>query len=263
MANNTYTCVWLVAVPVTQDAASQAYRFLWVQGQSAGTLAAQQALTTGDLYFGTLTDESPEFVVLLKIIINYVGPATNDWRITSVTNISGTRYSQVSQAAGAYLSGVTTDATLTGNGSLASPLSIVGPETGLADGAYSGDSEAGTAGAALAFGELVYLQTSDSRWEKVDASARATCSNRIGICVLAAAGDGSATRILSRGNVRADAAFPTMDIGGEMYASTTAGAIEGTPPSSNAGEIIRHVGHANTANELHFNPSGIYYEIGV
>jgi hypothetical protein len=53
-----------------------------------------------------------------------------------------------------------------------------------------------------------------------------------------------------------------MTIGAAMYASVTAGEISDTPPSSNAGEIIRHVGHANTADELHFEPSGNYYEIG-
>jgi hypothetical protein len=134
-------------------------------------------------------------------------------------------------------------------------------KTGLADGAYSGDSETGVAGAALSFGHLVYL-ASDSRWEKVSASAYATCHQRFGICVLAAAGDGSATRILSRGNVRADSVYPSMTVGADMYADTTAGLITGSQPQSNAGEIIRLVGHANTAHELHFDPSGNYYEIG-
>lgn len=129
-----------------------------------------------------------------------------------------------------------------------------------ADGKYSGIVLPGqTAGAALAFGDLVYLQTSDSRWELADADAEATCSNMLGICVLAAAGDGSATTILVYGKVRADTAFPTMTIGAPMFASTTAGDIQTTAPSG-AADIIRVVGHALTADELFFNPSQDYYE---
>jgi len=82
-----------------------------------------------------------------------------------------------------------------------------------ADGQYSGITEAGTAGAALVFGDLCYLQTADSRWEKVDANAAATCSNKLGMCVLAAAGDASATTMLLYGKIRADSVFPTLTIG--------------------------------------------------
>ena len=128
-----------------------------------------------------------------------------------------------------------------------------------ADGKYSGIVEAGTAGAALAFGDLVYLQTSDSRWELVDANAEATCKNKLGICVLAAAGDGSATTILLYGKVRADAALPALTIGAPAFASTTAGDVQTTAPSGTA-DIIRVVGYGNTADELFFCPSSDYYE---
>jgi hypothetical protein len=139
---------------------------------------------------------------------------------------------------------------------------LVNETSSLADGAYVGDSFAAVAGAALAFGNLCYFQTSDSRWELVDASAEATCKNRLGICVLLATGDGESTRILARGNVRADAAFPSMTVGVPIYASITAGEMSETPPSSNAGEIIRVIGTANTANELHFEPDDNFFEIG-
>jgi hypothetical protein len=78
---------------------------------------------------------------------------------------------------------------------------------------------------------------------------------------LVASGDGEPTKVLLRGNVRADAVFPAMTIGAPMYAGT-AGEIQTSAPSSNAGEIIRHVGHANTADELYFNPSNDFFEIG-
>jgi len=128
-----------------------------------------------------------------------------------------------------------------------------------ADGKYSGITEAGTAGAALVFGDLCYLQTSDSRWEKVDANAAATSSNKLGICVLAAAGDASATTMLLYGKIRADSVFPTLTIGAPVFASTTAGAIQTTAPSG-AADIIRIIGYGNTADELHFCPSNDYFE---
>lgn len=128
-----------------------------------------------------------------------------------------------------------------------------------ADGKYQGEIEAGTAGATLAFGDLVYLQTADSRWELADADAESTCANRLGICVLAAAADGDPTVILTRGKVRADAAFPAMTIGAPVFVSTTAGDIQTTAPSGTA-DIIRIVGHGITADVLDFNPSPDYFE---
>jgi hypothetical protein len=47
-----------------------------------------------------------------------------------------------------------------------------------------------------------------------------------------------------------------------MYVNTTAGAISDAPPSSNAGEIIRNIGFANTGHELHFEPDNDFFEIG-
>ena len=41
MSNNSYSSVWLLAVPVAADTTSQLYRYIWVQGQSNGTLAGQ------------------------------------------------------------------------------------------------------------------------------------------------------------------------------------------------------------------------------
>jgi hypothetical protein len=127
-----------------------------------------------------------------------------------------------------------------------------------ADGKYCGIAEAGVAGAALAFGDLVYLAAADSRWELTDANAAATAGDvKIGICVLAAAGDGSATVILLWGKVRADANFPTMTISAPQYISETAGDITGTQPVT-TDAVIRRIGFANTADELFFCPSNDY-----
>jgi hypothetical protein len=124
-----------------------------------------------------------------------------------------------------------------------------------ADGTYSGIAEAGTAGATLAFGDLVYLSASDSRWELADADAEASAGPvKLGICVLAAAGDGSATIILLQGKVRADSNFPTLTIGAPVYISTDTGDITTTQPNG-TDDVVRIVGYGNTADELYFSPS--------
>jgi hypothetical protein len=127
-----------------------------------------------------------------------------------------------------------------------------------ADGTWSGIVEAGTAGATLAFGDLCYFQASDSRWELTDADAEATAGPlKLGICVLAAASDGSATNMLLFGKIRADSAFPTLTIGAPVYISTTAGDLQTAQPSG-TDDVIRIAGYGNTADELFFNPSPDY-----
>lgn len=118
-----------------------------------------------------------------------------------------------------------------------------------ADGTYSGLVLAGTAGAALAFGDLVYLATS-GKWLKTDANAVGTGGSvLVGFCVLAAAGDTDPTTILLDGNIRADAAFPTLTIGAAIFVSETAGAITQTQPTT-TDAVIRIVGFAITADSL-------------
>ncbi len=130
-----------------------------------------------------------------------------------------------------------------------------------ADGKYSGICTTGTAGAVLAFGELCYFQTSDSRWEKSQAAAAqiATASLRLGMCVLAAAADGDPTKMLVLGKIRADALFPTMTIGAPVYMSAaTAGVITSTAPTGTTDFTVRKIGFGVTGDELFFNPSNDY-----
>jgi hypothetical protein len=124
-----------------------------------------------------------------------------------------------------------------------------------ADGTYTGITIDGTAGATLAFGDLIYLAAADSRWELVDADAVGTSGTvLIGLCVLAAASDGSATKILLQGTVRADTAFPALTISAPVYAGETAGDVQTTIPTG-ADAVIRVVGFALTADSMYFNPS--------
>lgn len=130
-----------------------------------------------------------------------------------------------------------------------------------ADGKYSGFVETGVAGAALAFGNLIYLAVADSRWELTDASAEATSGGvKVGICVRAAAADGDPTTILLFGKVRADAAFPTLTVGAPVYIGETAGGIVVTAPPT-SGAIVRILGYGNTSDELHFCPSNDWIEL--
>lgn len=148
--------------------------------------------------------------------------------------------------------------TLGGVATLSENSSIALDPAGSADGKYSGITVAGTAGAALAFGDLCYLAAADSRWELADADAASTSGDVIlGMCVLAAAADGNATTMLLIGIIRADAAFPDITIGAPVYVSTTVGDIQVAQPSG-VDDVIRRVGFGLTINEIYFNPSNDY-----
>jgi hypothetical protein len=125
------------------------------------------------------------------------------------------------------------------------------------DGKYCGITEAGVGGATLAFGQLCYFQASDSRWELVDANVSAGYDKKLGICVLAAANDGSATKMLLIGKIRADAQFPTLVKGSAVYMGETAGEIVTDQPST-SDVAIRIIGFGNTIDELWFNPENSY-----
>ena len=141
---------------------------------------------------------------------------------------------------------------------LAENTSLALDPAGSADGKYSGITVAGTAGATLAFGDLIYLAAADSRWELADATDASTSGDvMLGICVLAAAADASPTVVLLKGIIRADAAFPNLTISAQVYASTDAGDVQVAQPSG-TDEVIRVVGRGLTINEMYFNPSENY-----
>jgi len=150
---------------------------------------------------------------------------------------------------------LTTDGgTLTGNITLGENTSIDLDPAGSADGKYSGICITGTAGATLAFGDLIYLKAADSQWYLTDADASGTGGPvLIGMCVLAA-NDNGATKILLQGQIRADAKFPALTISAPVYLGETAGEIQTAIPTG-ADNVIRVVGFALTADEIYFNPS--------
>jgi hypothetical protein len=122
MTGNSYTDCWVIAVPVTSDAGSQAYRYIFVEGQyNSTTLSTIQALNPSNVNLGTLVGDSPEFVFIARIIIHYIG--TTNWEITQVDKISGNKYTQTSSS-GSFLSAVTTSYPITGTGTTISPVGI-------------------------------------------------------------------------------------------------------------------------------------------
>lgn len=133
--NNNYAAVFVVAVPVTADAGSQKFRYMFVQPQQVGALTTIQALTPNNLVHGDTSALVSEFVFISKIIIQVSG---SNWSIHSVQNLTGTQMNQVSSPAGNYLSIVHHDATLSGDGTVASPLSVIGGGGGGSWGSITG-----------------------------------------------------------------------------------------------------------------------------
>lgn len=148
----------------------------------------------------------------------------------------------------------------TGTISMSENASVALDPAGSADGKYTGITVTGTAGEALAFGDVIVLDVTAGKWFKGDVSAAAGADGDLrggtGMCVLAAAGNGSATTILLAGICRADANFPALTVGSVVYA-TTSGDITTTQPVT-ADHIIKVLGYALTADEIYFNPSADY-----
>lgn len=153
-------------------------------------------------------------------------------------------------------SAFTTGGTIT----LAENSSIALDPAGSADGKYTGITVTATAGYSQSFGDLVYLDPTDSRWEAVDAnSAAGADGDGRGILgmVVSAGTDGNPCTILLHGIIRADAKFPTFTINNPIYASETAAAVTQTQPVT-TDVVIRVVGFALTADEMFFSPSSDY-----
>jgi hypothetical protein len=129
-----------------------------------------------------------------------------------------------------------------------------------ADGTYSGIVMTGTAGYTQAFGDVVYLDPTDSRWEACDANAAAGADGdcRGSVCMVVVAGtDGNPCTLLVRGKIRADANFPSFTINNPIYISETAGDVTQTQPTT-TDVVIRIIGWALTADEMMFAPDNMW-----
>lgn len=120
--NNNFMCVFLVEFPSTSDADSQKKRFMWMHSQTYGTIDQMRALEFNSLNFGNITGMIPEFVASQKVIIKRSGNSAGDWFIQEVITLTGSKVLTVQQS-GSFLSAVTTDNSLSGNGTVSNPLS--------------------------------------------------------------------------------------------------------------------------------------------
>ena len=114
-----YTYIFVIGIPVTLDSDSQKYRYVFITPQHQGTLAAMRAIQPSDLNLLNFTALEPEFYFFAKFVIRY---QANNWFVVEYNNIYGSRAAQVSSPAGNWLTSVSTDGTITGNGTVINPL---------------------------------------------------------------------------------------------------------------------------------------------
>lgn len=119
---------------------------------------------------------------------------------------------------------------------------------GLADDTYVGRTWNGTAGAALAQWDWVYLG-SDSKWEKATADAAASKARGV---VVAAANENAACIVLYDGAFRDDGGT-ALTAGSDFYLSATAGALSASAPA--AGKQLQVLGFALTSKIRIVQPS--------
>lgn len=133
--------------------------------------------------------------------------------------------------------------------SLVVPDSIRITSEPAADAEWSGITANFQAGEAIAFAEVVYVET-DGDVNLADADL-ATTSPAIGIATAAIA-NAATGEILTHGFVRNDAWAWT--VGGEVYLSNTPGALTQTAPVG-SGDQVQVLGIATHADRIFFSPS--------
>lgn len=216
----------------------------------ATTMAEQTVL-------GRLTGGHPDDIAIgiadnNMLQVDDATAADNDYAKFTANGLEGVPYATVLSDIGALpLAG----GTMSGNITLGENTAIALDPAGSADGKYSGITVTGVAGATVAFGDLITLDKDDSRWELVDISvAAAATGDARGVLGMAvsAGNDGDSITILLQGIIRADANFPALTIGANVYASTTGDIVVAQPTTTDY--VIRIIGAALTADEIFFRP---------
>ncbi|OQB09558.1 MAG: hypothetical protein BWY21_00725 [Parcubacteria group bacterium ADurb.Bin216] len=174
-----------------------------------------------------------------------------------VTNLTGTASININGTVGATTPAAGTFTTVTASSTVQLGEASVKLYATLSDDEkWSGITIAGTLGATIAVGDLMYLNNDDGRWELADANLSDGYDKQLGICLLAG-NDGDTTEVLVYGKVRS-AAFPAFTVGSPLYMSETEGDITHTAPVT-SNSATRLIGYALTAEDLLFNPSNDYY----
>lgn len=121
-STNHYGKIFVMSIPVTADINSQKYRQIFIQPQTtSSSLDTIRAVTANDVNIGNIDVGLPEYCFIGEIIVQFIG---GNWRLIEVNKLTGTRITQVSSPTGNYLSTVTSDTTLTGEGTSISPLGV-------------------------------------------------------------------------------------------------------------------------------------------
>lgn len=90
---NAYGKIFVMAVPVTSDAVSQKYRYVFIQPQTVNsTLSVIQSITSAQVNLGALGGVLPEFYYVGEIIVRYTA---GNWVVTSYAQLTGTKFTQV------------------------------------------------------------------------------------------------------------------------------------------------------------------------
>ena len=117
-----YGAIFVLAIPSSADVGSLPYRYIFMQPQQVGKKKDIEALIPADVNLGDFSDLIPEFVFIAKLVVEY---KDGDWNISSVTQLTGNKFSQIGTPSGTYLSVVNHDETLDGDGTAADPLTVV------------------------------------------------------------------------------------------------------------------------------------------
>lgn len=197
---------------------------------------------------GALTDVKPANVQMVGIVLS--ATSIFIW----IDNMEG--------SAAGYIQNVVEDTTPELGGQLTVHEFDIKLDSLLsADGKYSGITCDGVLGATLAFGDLVYLNTTDQRWELADADAEATAGDVMLAIVLAAGNDGDTRLLLLQGFIREDD-WNFTSYGQALFVGLTAGDMVQDVSAYTTGDVVRVVGHASTfADQIYFNPSGTWREV--
>jgi hypothetical protein len=126
-----YGKVFVMALPVTQDAHSQQFRLLFIQPQIvSNNLTTIRNVQPSQYNYGALTSLLPEAVIVGSIIYQYQPSGTPllRLRIIECTKIFGNRIAQFGIAGSQGLTSVATDLeTISGDGTLGDPIKLLAP----------------------------------------------------------------------------------------------------------------------------------------
>jgi hypothetical protein len=237
-----------------------------IEGKNIALNGTSEVLTVGTIELGAASDTTLSRASAGIIQVEGVPVALNSSssaHVCSTLDVGHASDTTISRAAAGFIAveGNTVmtvaGATMTGDIVLGEATGLLLDPAGSADGKWSGLAVTAVAGYTQAFGDLVYLDPTDSRWEAVDANSAAGADGdargMLGM-VVSAGTDGTACKILLNGIIRADAKLPTLTVNNPIYASETAAAVTQTQPTT-TDAVIRVVGVAMTTDEMYFNPS--------